>query len=159
MNNLRNRLKDERGFNLIELMIVIAIIGILIGVGSYAWSSVVISGNETAATQAIDKIRTMQMQYAGKHQGDFATFAELMAAGQLDDRFGGQNDPVVNGYMFHLEVIKKSGNQPPFYSLRADPAVRGGVTATGTRSFYTDSTLGTIKYNEEGPAKQDDKSL
>jgi len=37
MNTRLRRLRDERGFNLIELMIVIAIIGLLIGVGSIAW--------------------------------------------------------------------------------------------------------------------------
>ena len=151
MRNLRPRLKDQRGFNLIELMIVIAIIGLLIGVGSYAWTAVIIAGNENAATQAIDKIRTMQIQYAGGHQGNFATFDELIAAGQLDDRYAGEA-PVVNGYTMTLKINKKSNSAPSSYSINADPQVRGTVGATGTRSFYTDSRLGTIKANDKGTA-------
>jgi prepilin-type N-terminal cleavage/methylation domain-containing protein len=159
MKNLRNRLRDERGFNLIELMIVIAIIGLLIGIGSYAWSSVVISGNETAATQAIDKIRTLQIQFAAKHQGDFASFDELIASGQLDDRFKGVS-PVVNGYRLTIDVTKKSNAAPAFYSVSAEPQVRGGIGATGERSFYTDSRIGTIKgTTETRPATVDDPSI
>lgn len=159
MNNLRVRLKDQRGFNLIELMIVIAIIGLLIGVGSIAWSAVIKSGNEATAAQSIDSIRKFQAQYASRNRGNFATFDELVDAVGLDEKFRGER-PVVNGYVFSMTVEKGSSSRPSFYSVTADPQVAEGVSATGTRHFYTDSNLSTIKGTDENrSAKADDPSI
>lgn len=159
MNNLRSRFKDQRGFNLIELMIVIAIIGLLIGVGTIAWQAVIRSGNETAAAQSIDNIRKFQAQYASRNKGSFATFDELIAKVSLDEKFKGES-PVVNGYIFTMTVEPASATKPGFYSIVADPQVADGVTATGTRHYYTDSSLSSIKATDENrPAKADDPSI
>lgn len=159
MKNLRIHLKDQRGFNLIELMIVIAIIGLLIGVGTIAWTSVIKAGNETAAAQSIDNIRKFQAQYAARNKGSFATFDELIAKVSLDEKFKGEK-PLVNGYVFTMVVEQASASKPSSYSVNADPQVAEGVTATGTRHYYTDSSLSTIKGTDENrPAKVDDPSI
>ncbi len=159
MKNLRSRFKDQRGFNLIELMIVIAIIGLLIGVGSIAWQAVIRSGNETTAAQSIDQIRKFQAQYATRNKGNFATFDELIAKVSLDEKFKGES-PVVNGYIFKMTVVPASASTPSSYSVNADPQVAEGISATGTRHFYTDSNLSTIKGTDENrPAKADDPSI
>jgi prepilin-type N-terminal cleavage/methylation domain-containing protein len=159
MTNLRSRFKDQRGFNLIELMIVIAIIGLLIGVGSYAWSAMIKSGNESAAAQSINQIRTFQTQYAAKNRGKFAGFDELIRSVGMDEKYAGER-PVINGYVYTMTVEEPSGTKPSFYSVTADPQQADGVGATGTRHFYTDSNIGTIKATEEArPAKADDPSI
>ena len=158
MNTLRSRFRDERGFNLIELMIVIAIIGLLIGVGAIAWGAMIRAGNETAAAQSIDRIRTYQAQYASRNRGKFATFDQLIQASGLDEKFAGDR-PVVNGYIFTLVLEEPSAAKPASYKINADPQVPTGVNATGTRFFYTDSAIGTIKANDTQPAKQEDPSI
>jgi prepilin-type N-terminal cleavage/methylation domain-containing protein len=159
MNSFRHRLKDQRGFNLIELMIVIAIIGILIGVSTVAWQSMMKSGNETAAALTVDKVRVYQNQYAAKNRGKFASFDELIRNAGLDERFTGER-PVVNGYIYTLTITESSGSKPASYSVNADPQVGDGISATGNRHFYTDSNLSTIKATDENrPAKADDPSI
>lgn len=160
MSKFRARFRDQRGFNLIELMIVIAIIGLLIGVGSLAWQAVIRSGNETTAAQTIDNIRKYQAQYATRNRGNFASFAQLVQTAGLDERFATSETPVVNGYIFKLTITPSSQSQPAFYAINADPQVAEGVTATGTRHFYTDSSLSSIKATDENrPAKADDQSI
>jgi prepilin-type N-terminal cleavage/methylation domain-containing protein len=159
MNNMNIRFKDQRGFNLIELMIVIAIIGLLIGVGSIAWQAVIKSGNETTAAQQIDNIRKFQAQYASRNKGNFATFDELVAKVGLDESFKGER-PVKNGYIFTMTVVTASSSAPPSYSITADPQVAEGISATGNRHYYTDSNLSMIKATDENrPATADDPAL
>jgi prepilin-type N-terminal cleavage/methylation domain-containing protein len=159
MKMLTKRLRDQRGFNLIELMIVIAIIGLLIGVGSIAWGAMIRSGNETGAAQTLDRIRTFQAQYASRNKGKFGTFDELITASGLDEGFRGER-PVVNGYVFTLTLEEASSARPAFYKVNADPQVAEGITATGNRHFYTDSSLGTIKATSENrPATAEDPSI
>ena len=158
MRILSNRLRDERGFNLIELMIVIAIIGLLIGVGSIAWGAMIKAGNEAAAATIVDRLRTYQAQYASRNKGRFATFDELVANGTLDQQFAG-TAPVVNGYTFSMELTESSGSTPASYKIYAEPQVPTGITATGNRFFYTSSSLGTIKAREGQRATEEDPSI
>jgi prepilin-type N-terminal cleavage/methylation domain-containing protein len=158
-SNLQRRLRDQRGFNLIELMIVIAIIGLLIGVGSLAWQAVIASGNETTAAQSVDNIRKFEAQLASRNKGNFGTFEDLITKVGLDEKFRGER-PVVNGYIYTLTVIPGSASQPPSYSITADPQVADGVSKTGSRHFYFDSSLSSIKGTDENrSAKADDPSI
>ena len=121
MRNKHIRRSTERGFSLIELMIVIAIIGILIAVGVTGWKAAVKQANEAAAVKTIRTISEQQMlYYNGHNRSSFGTFEQMLKDGMLDTRFNGST-PVVEGYIFSMKVIPKSTNQPASYTINADP--------------------------------------
>lgn len=152
------RKSNTRGFSLIELMIVIAVIGLLIGIGVPAWKYMVESGNETSAQQILDRVRTAQIQHAAKKSGNYGTFPQLVEATGMDDQYKAE-EPVINGYKFVMKITPRSSTAPAFYSISAEPLVKGGVQSTGSRFFYTDSSLSAIKVNENQPATAADPAI
>src|SRR5712691_12456738 len=138
---------NEQGFSLIELMIVIAIIGILIAVGVTGWKAAVRRTNEAAAIKTLRTIAEQQMLYYNDHQrSTFGSFDEMLKDGLLDTRFAG-TAPVVEGYIFQMRVVPKSTTTQPGYAVNADPQITDGAGATGKNHYFLDSNSNTIHVN------------
>src|SRR5438445_8788684 len=95
--------RNESGFTLIELMIVIAIIGILIGVAVYGFKNAQKTGNETATRQNLQTLAAIEIQYHSTHNRTFATFEQLLQEKLVSNKFDG-NPPVTDGYVLTLKV-------------------------------------------------------
>src|SRR5882724_1904352 len=90
---MRNEKSASRikGFTMIELLIVIAIIGILASIVIPTYQSSVRKANEGAAVATLNTIKVAQAKYVGDHNGQYGTFRELFREGYLDKRFNDDN--------------------------------------------------------------------
>jgi prepilin-type N-terminal cleavage/methylation domain-containing protein len=156
---MRNALIRTRrkGFTLIELLIVIAIIGILVGIVVPAFKGSIRKANEAAAVATLNAIRIAQAKYVIDHKGQYGTFQQLFEQNYLDKRMN-YDQPHDRGYVFIMRLTARSENSGATFSVNANPEQSTGIGATGRNFYYMDPESG-ICFSNSGPATAADDTL
>src|SRR6185295_15671267 len=134
-----NRRRFRRGFSLIELLIVIAIILIIITIAVPKYNRTQMYMRETAAVAAIQTIHKVQVQY----QSQFGRYANTLT--ELGPPVSGAPGPASADLIGNdLAQGEKQGYKftvtgaPGGYVINANPVTYG---SSGSKSLYSDQTM------------------
>lgn len=133
-------MRNNRGFTLIELMIVVAIIAIILAIAIPNLLRSRVQTNESAAIQSLRTVQGAQAAYQAANFTFATTFDEL--TGATPSFLAGDWEPASGGYLYVL------GGDPDYFTLNANAKSYG---YTGNHGYYTDAT-GVIRYAEMADA-------
>ena len=132
--------KSNKGFTLIELMIVVAIIAIIAAI---AIPNLLRSRMQSNESSAIGNLRTIVGSQVAYHAANYEyapSFTEL--TGATPPFLDGNWDGVKSGYNF------TPGGDASNFTANADPE---SLNVTGNKGFFTDAS-GVIRFEAAGPA-------
>ncbi|HYW46047.1 MAG TPA: prepilin-type N-terminal cleavage/methylation domain-containing protein [Bryobacteraceae bacterium] len=147
--------RQRRGFSLIELLIVIAIILIIITIAVPKYNRTQMYMRETAAIKAIQTIHQVEVQYQSQY-GRFATSLTELGPPASGNPTPAAADLIGNdlanglkqGYKFTVTGV------PGGYQVNANPEVYG---SSGSKSFFSDQTMVIRENNGPEPATANSK--
>ena len=95
-------MKSNRGFSLLELLIVVAIILIIATIAIPSLLRSRQAAQESSAVAQIRTINTAEVTYLSSAAGNYGSIPELITAGLLDTRFATPQG--VSGYNFSVQA-------------------------------------------------------